>query len=201
MSEPLARYPLRTPFGYRLVLGALGVLGALALATLAFLSQWAGTPESALVLAGLGVLAATPVWYWFASRVYRVAGGRGEILMFRDRLVVVDARHRIELPAETLEVSGTRQLVEYRTLNIPVAVREAGILIALQSGGRRHVFSSKLFADQDWLAGFYMDVVALRAGETPLGPRVVNLRPPRPRVVEDGYDYDARLDRELSNID
>ena len=201
MSEPLARYPLRTPFGYRVVLVALGVLGALALATLVFLSRWAGTFESALVLAGLGVLAATPIWYWLASRVYRVAGGHGEIVMFRDRLVVVDARHRIELPAETLEVGGTRQLVRYTTLGIPVAIREAGVLIALQSGARRHVFSSKLFADQDWLAGFYMDVVALRAGQTPLGPRVVSLMPPRPRVVEDGYDYDARLDRELSNID
>jgi hypothetical protein len=201
VSEPLARYPLRTPFGYRVVLAVLGVLGALALAALAFLSRWAGTLQSALVLAGIAVIAATPVWYWFASRVYRVAGGHGEIAMFRDRLVVADARHRIELPAETLEVGGTRYLVRYTTLGIPVAQREAGVLITLRSGARKHVFSSKLFADQDWLAGFYMDVVALRAGEMPLGPRVVNMRPPRPRVVEDGYDYDARLDRELANVD
>jgi len=200
MAEPLARYPLRTPYGYRVVLVVLTAVGALALATLVFLSRWAGTFQSTLVLFGLGVIAATPVWYYLASRVYRVAGGSGELVMFRDRLVLVDARHRIDFPAPTLEVGGTRQLVRYTYLGIPVALREAGVLVTLHSAGRQYTFSSKLFADQDWLPGFYADILALRTGGTPLGPRVMEA-PPRPRVVEDGYDYDARLDRELANID
>jgi len=200
MAEPLARYPLRTPYGYTVVLVVLAILGALALATLVFLSRWAGTLQSGLVLLGVAVIAISPIWYYATSAAYRVAGGRGEIVMFADQLVIVDARRRIELPAPTLEVHATRQLVRYTYAGIPMAVREAGVLVTLQSAGRRNVFSSKLFADQGWLPGFYADVAALRAGGTPLGPRLEELRP-RPRVVEDGYDYDARLDRELANVD
>ena len=88
MVEPLARYPLRTPYGYTVVLVTLGILGALALATLAFLSRWAGTAQSALVLVGVAVIAIAPVWYYASSGAYRVAGGRGEIVMFADRLVI-----------------------------------------------------------------------------------------------------------------
>jgi hypothetical protein len=203
VDEPLARYPVRTPPGYRITLALIGVLGLAGLAALVYalrLPRHGSGPTLTLLM--LGVLALMPLWYWVSTKAYRIAGGAGEIALHADRVVIATGAGRIVFPAATIEIGAAPQIVRYRALGvIPLGQRRVGTLVALASPAQRFTFSSKVLVDEGWLPGLLEDIALVHAGRAPLGPRVAEppKRPPADRG--DGYDYEAELDRELRNVD
>jgi hypothetical protein len=200
-DDVLARYPIRTPPGYRVVLALIVLLGAGAVVTLI----WAWSiphAGSSIMMFLLGFMATMPVWYFLSTKPYRIAGGKGEIAMYADRIEVVTGAGSLVFPASTILIGATPQVVQYRAFGvIPLGERRVGTLVVLASASQRFLFSSKLFADDEWLPGFLDDVTRVHTGQPPLGPRVPERPKPAKPSTPDGYDYEAELDRELRNVD
>lgn len=203
MNEPLARYPVRTPGSYWLVLVALCVICVVPLGLVwpleARFHRIGGAGWLWLVAIGM---AAVPVIYWLSTAAYRV-GGRAEIRLFADRVELPrgDAGHD-PFPLSNTVVTTRRMVVRYTIFGVPAGDVNRGVIATFTGARRKRELSDRVFEDPRHMQALLEDLELTRRGERPAGPRVpVPPAPPplTPSAAE--AKYRKQLEDELDDVD
>ena len=195
-EPPLARYALRTSWQAYVPI-ALGAPMLLVYAWLAYTFGALAFGFVGLMLAGTGVMLL--VIGIFGARALRVAGGRGELRIFRDRIDVPRpyGREPLVLTRDAFQVSITQQVVRFMFMGvIPAGEMNRGFLITLHYTGGSRVLSDRLFQTPEHAQRAVNDLARVRAGLDPLGP---DARPPPPTEATRD-ELDARIDDELRDL-
>lgn len=196
IEPPLARYPLRTSWQAYMPT----VLGVLLLAGFGWLVYLVGRHALSavgLMLAAIGV--ALVAMGLYGVRALRVAGGRGELRIFRDRIELPRpyGSQSLVIPKDHLRLMVTQQVVRFMLFGvIPAGEMNRGFLLTVAYPGGSRVLSDRLFQSQDIAQAAVDDLERLRAGLEPLGP---SARPPAP-IEATRDELDARIDDELERL-
>jgi hypothetical protein len=196
-----ARYPVRTPVTYWVVVTALAVVSCVPAVIL--VAWWPAdmADHPWIVLACVGLLVWPPI-HWRSTAAYRVPGGAGELEVHADRLEYHDRKARfapVVLPLGDLCVSLGKAEGRITAGHVVTLATIRRTVATFTAGSQKLVIADSAFAEPGHLTALLADLDEVRAGRSPLGPREV--RPEEPAQAQERDAYDEQLDRELDEMD
>jgi hypothetical protein len=213
-AEPIARFPLRTPPAYLAVAAILWSMAAFVVGLLTWGIMVHGTPPLVVALLAVGIVILVVVW-WVGSGAYRIGGGKGELLVYEDAIVIPCSRRGRVLRLPLVGIAFQRNaLVSGISLGLlPIATFRRGELIILSSHGMTRTLSSLTSGEADFADRLGALVLSKAMPENRLekldavfsqllGGEAAHGTPSSaaPRS-EDDAELDRRIDEELGRLD